>query len=296
MSSKSNSNSVAMAARRRHASRRPDADALVRENEALRERLAAATKTSDKDNPAQPVPEPSSGAPAESKEETIAEPEAQDVAVENAGGVLADPIQNGPADVEAVGGIVEDEIVAGTNQTDNVEAPVAGTTEPDPAAVIGVQPDHRAETVGDNAFEGDWLKPGADSVPDIGGNAAGAPEKSAARQSRGQRVAIGKQVAAARDRIWASIHLASARIEAGQEQGNLLDVAKRIEASDDSTELMSREAATIRKVVASAPKAAAPQRPARTASRRAPSLRSERPAVQASSGMGVHSDDEALFE
>jgi hypothetical protein len=294
---KQNDNSVAMAARRRkQASRKSTEAALAEENDLLRQRLAEATKTADKDNPAQPVPDGPTTAPAQSEESTMAEPEAQNADVESAGGVLADPIQNGPADVEAVGGIVEDEHVSGTNQTDNVEAPVADTTEVDPEANIRVQPDHRAETMGEPAFAGDWVKPGEDTVPDIGGNAAGAPEKNA---SRGQKVAVGKQVAAARDRIWASIHLAQARLDAGTVQGDLLTVAKAIEESSDSVEVMNREASVIKQVAARQPKAApAPAAPqGRTAGRRAPSLRSERPAVTATTNMGTHSgDDEFAFE
>lgn len=300
MASKQNSNSVAMTARRRMASNRTPAEAaLAQENQELRRRLAAAMprRVADKENPAQPVPEPSPGAPAASEEDAINAPEAQGVDVTQPGAPLPDQIQNGPADVEAIGGIVPDEILSGTNQTDNVEVPVAGTTEVDPAAVIGVQPDHRAEDFGEPAFAGDHLNPGADTVPDISGNAAGAPEKEARRRpTQAQRVALGKQVAAARDRIWASIQLAEARIAARQESGSLLDIARRIEASGDSIDLMTRESAMIRRIVASAP-TPVPQGTGRSASRRAPSLRSERPAVQASTAMGLHgSDDEALFE
>lgn len=284
----SKQNSVAMAARRRQASTN---QALLDENARLRERVAQLTKRADEENPAQPVPEPSTTAPAESEAETVAEPEAQNVDVETPGGVLPDPIK-APGDVETIGAEAEDAIVAGTNQTDNVEAPVAGTTEVDPAAVIDVQPDHSAETLGEPAFTGDWINPGEDTVPNIGGNAAGG-ETVEARRKRAMQAQVGRQVAAARDRIWASIRLARLQIQAGLEQGDELELARKIEGSKDSMEAITREASTIQRLAQARPAAAArPQ--ARQGSRRAPSLASDRPAV--TGGVAVRGDDEALFE
>lgn len=282
-------NNLAMAARRRQAAAKPSTQRLVDENAALRERIAQLTKRADEENPAQPVPEPAATAPAESEEATVAEPEAQSVDVETPGGVLADPIQNGPADVEAVGGIAQDEILAGTNQTDNVEAPVAGTTEVDPAAVIDVQPDNSAETFGDPAFSGDWINPGADTVPDIGGNAAGGSVEA----SRAFRAALGRRNAETRDRIWASIRLARLRISAGIAQGDELDLARQIEASKDSMEAITREASTIHALAQRQP---ARTSATRTAGRRAPSLASDRPAVVGGLASRNGGDDEALFE
>jgi hypothetical protein len=279
-------NNLAMAARRRQAAAKPSTQRLVEENAALRNRIAQLTKRADEENPAQPVPEPSTTAPAESEEATVAEPEAQNVDVESPGGVIADPIQNGSADLEEIGGVVQDEILAGTNQTDNVEAPVAGTTEVDPAAVIDVQPDNSAETMGEPAFTGDWINPGADTVPDIGGNAAGG---GSVESSRAFKALLGRRNSETRDRIWASIRLARLRIAAGMEKGDELELARKIEASSDSMEAITREASTIQTL-----RQAAPRTAPRTSSRRAPSLASDRPAVVG--GLAVRSDDEALFE
>lgn len=103
---------------------------------------------------------------------------------------------------------------------------------------------------------------------------------------------VGKQVAAARDRIYASLLLAQARKEAGEVSGDLVTIARKIEESSDSVEVMHREASVLKRQ--------ASRRPAPTARRqasRAPSLAGrDRPVVAASSGMGVHDTDaEMLF-
>lgn len=281
-------NNLAMAARKRQASAQPSTQRLVEENAALRNRIAQLTKRADEENPAQPVPEPATTSPAESHEETVAEPEAQNVDVETPGGVIADPIK-APGDVETIGGEAQDEILAGTNQTDNVEAPVAGTTEVDPAAVIDVQPDHRGETLGEPAFTGDWINPGADTVPDIGGNAAGG---GSVESSRAFKAALGRRNAETRDRIWASIRLARLRLQAGIEKGDELELARRIEASSDSMEAIVREASTIQTLAQRQPQ----QRTAPRTARRAPSLASDRPAVVGGLASRSGGDDEALFE
>lgn len=283
--------SVAAVARQRVAaqSARPAAD-LAAENDRLRQRIAALTKKADEENPAQPVPEPGATAPVESGQETMNEPDKQNVDVETPGGVLPDP-QSASSDVTSVGGEMADPIQGGSV---DVEAPVAGTTEVDPNASEQTLPNTDAETMGDPAFAGDWLNEGADTVPNIDGNAAGAPEISASAM-RADRARLGRLVNASRDRIWASIRLANLQLQSGIAQGDLIDVARQIEASQQSVEAINAQVGTIQAMAAARPRQAtqAPN-PGRVA-RRAPSLAAgSMPVV---GGLSVRdARDEALFE
>lgn len=289
--------SIATAARQRMAATaaRKTPQQLADENARLRAQVAALTKKADPENPAQPVSEPSPGAPVESDAETLAEPDKQNVDVETPGGVLPDP-QDAPADVTSIGGEMADPIVEGSNQTTDVETPVAGTTEVDPNAVRQVQPNTDAETFGDPAFAGDWLNPGADTVPDIGGNAAGAPEISA-QGSHGDRVRIGRLVNASRDRIWASIRLANLQIQTGLAHGEMIDVAQQIEKSAQSIEAIQAQVSTLHAVASRRPTQQQVPTPGRVAGRqpqRTPNLAAGSMPVMG--GLAQRVEDEALFE
>lgn len=283
--------SVATAARRRTATARPSESEqrLARENAQLREMVARLRTRADVNNPANPVPEPAPGAPADTDEGARSKPQAQNVDVENAGGVLPDP-QDAPASVTTPGDEMVDPILAGTNQTDDVEVPVAGTTSVDPDAVEEVVPDTRAETFGEPAYRGDWINPGANTVPDIGGNAATARKREAAL--------VGRAVNATRDRIWASLRLARLRIETGLAQGDDIEVARQIEASNDMPmNVLHNEIATLTSVAARRPvrEASAPQRRQERTATRTPSLAAGvQPVISGLAHRG--GEDEALFE
>lgn len=295
--------SVAAAARQRVAAQqkgqRTNAD-LAAENARLRERLAQLHKRADEDNPAQPVPEPSQQAPVESEQETINEPERQNVDVETPGGVIPDPI-SAPGDVQTIGGEITDPILDGTNQTTDLEAPVAGTTQVDPAATEEVVPDTRAETFGEPAYAGDWLNDGSDTVPDIDGNAAtGGNEVEASRRARSQRAAMAKVVNRTRDRVWASLRLAQLQVRAGiADDNDIITLGQKIDGSRVSMEQIHAQASTLQQVLAKqgsrqqVPQAPTPGRV--TASRRAPSLASV--GVPTIGGLQTRDGrNEALFE
>lgn len=249
---------------------------LAQENQRLRQQVATLTRRADIDNPAQPVAEPAPGAPVTTTQQQMAQPTKADVGTP--GGVIPDPI-SAPGNVQTPGGEIPDSAIGGNV---DLEVPVAGTTEPDPNAVIGVVPDASGETFGDPAFQGDWINPGANTVPDIGGNAATAASR---------RAVIARITNDVRDRIWASMHLARLRTEAGiADDNDQLVVARRIEASNISMDAIRAETSALTAVASRRPRG-----PVRTAAvqQRTPSLAGGVPVI---GSLGQRPDDEALFE
>jgi len=248
---------------------------LARENGLLRQQVARLTRQADIDNPAQPVAEPAPGAAVTTTEQLIAQPTKADVGTP--GGVIPDPI-SAPGNVQTPGGEIADPI----GNTIDVEVPVAGTTEPDPNAVIGVVPDASGESFGEPAYQGDWINPGANTVPNIGGNAATAAS---------QRAVIARITNSVRDRIWASMHLARLRTEAGIADGDQLEVARRIEGSAISMEAIQAETSALRQVASRRPRGPLPRQA--SVQQRTPSLAGGVPVI---GSLGQRQDDEALFE
>jgi hypothetical protein len=263
--------SVAAAARSRVA-----AQSLAAENERLRAQLR---RRADAENPAQPVQEPAPAAPSQSSDQAMSLPTSTQVTTP--GGVIPDPI-SAPGSVTTPGGEIADPI--GSYPSANLEVPVAGTTEPDPAAVIDVQPDASGETIGENAFGGDFLLPDGGTVPDLPGNAATA--------RRRQAELAGRIASAVRDRIFASLRLAQMQISAGLVQGDLIEEARKIEGSKDTMDVIRARTATLNQVAAR-PRVAAPT--PRIAARQAPSLASGS-LPHFTGALQPRDGDEALFE
>ena len=255
--------SVASAARQRIAADR----ALAEENARLREQVARlTTRTADVDNPAQPVPEPGA---------TAAEPTSPPTAtidVTQVGGVVAPPDLSAPADVTTPGGVMP----AMTDNKTDVEAPVSGAQATDLTLTTTPTAD---TTITDNAFQGDWINPGPNTIPSTA--------------SRAQQTMQGRIAAQVRDRIWASVRLARLRIHAGIAEGtDDLELGRQIEGSRTTLEAIQAESSGLAAAIRARP-VVRDQIPGRTA-RRAPSLAAgQQPQIGV---LDSRDREEALFE
>lgn len=262
------SQSVASAARQRVTADR----ALATENARLREQVAqlmAGRKTADIDNPAQPVTEPAAQAAA-----PVGEADAT-IDVETVGGVVAPPDLSVSGDVTTPG----QELPASDAPSTDVEAPVSGGDKIEDSTTE-VKPDATGETLGENAFGGDWINPGGGTI----GPTASTPS---------QRAVVGRLQAQVRDRIWASVRLARLRIQSGITQGanDDLTLGQEIEKSAATLEAIQAESSGLAQALRARP---VQQHQGSRTPVRAPSLAAG--SQPQTVGLVQRGDDEALFE
>ena len=220
-------------------------------------------------------PVPPAEAPSETTEGAINIPDATNVDVETVGGTgVEDTAPDATADVTDVGGEVPD---PAPMDVVNVEAPVAGATDIDPAAAGDERPNV------DNSAES------ADGTPLNASDWNTASRRAARSEMENIRTAV-------RDRIFSALRLSKLRIAVGvAEHNDELALAREIENSRLSNESIANEIKALGLVYSRQRQAQTmPTAPHRRSARRSPSMAGGSTPLQSLGSSGQ--DDEALFE
>lgn len=255
-------------------------------------RLAGVTKEveaikrqADIDNPAQPVPNPSSEAPVETTEQA-ATPEAYD----NPNAIGQTPGANQGVAAETTATPMDPGVTLPTapyNQLLNVSAPVAGTETHTPPDTTRIETDVRV---------GDPMNP--ETAYPLNPAFGPSAQQGTTPPRDGEMAQTGS-----RNRAIASMRLARHRITAGLVRGDEFTVAASIEADQDLTDAMMRhEIATLSQVTKAAARQARPQglvpRAASGVGRTMPSLVMQAAPINSVAGnVGAYDEDaESLFD